>query len=97
MRNVRTVEKLTNKVTFVTCFLLLKYVAQTMKQKLMKIRPLYPQGKNSWYPLDRSLGGSRAVLDAVVKKKILSPLRESNPRTPIVQPVAQKNSLNINN
>jgi hypothetical protein len=33
--------------------------------------------------------GPRAVLDAVVKRKILSPCRESNTRTPIVQPVAQ--------
>jgi hypothetical protein len=32
--------------------------------------------------------GPRAVLDAVVKRKISSPRRESNPRTPIVQPVA---------
>jgi hypothetical protein len=30
--------------------------------------------------------GPRAVLDAVVKRKIPSPHRESNPRTPIVQP-----------
>jgi hypothetical protein len=28
--------------------------------------------------------GPRAVLDAVVKRKIPSPLRESNPRTPII-------------
>jgi hypothetical protein len=34
--------------------------------------------------------GPRAVLDAVVKKKIPSPRRETNPRTPIVQPVAQR-------
>jgi hypothetical protein len=34
--------------------------------------------------------GTRAVLDAVVKRKILSPSRESNPRIPIVQPVAQR-------
>jgi hypothetical protein len=34
--------------------------------------------------------GRRAVLDAVAKRKIPSPLRESNPRTPIVQPVAQR-------
>jgi hypothetical protein len=33
--------------------------------------------------------GSRAVLDAVVKRKIPIPRRESNTRTPIVQPVAQ--------
>jgi hypothetical protein len=32
----------------------------------------------------------RAVVDAVVKRKILSPRRKSNPRTPIVQPVAQR-------
>jgi hypothetical protein len=34
--------------------------------------------------------GRRAVLDAVVKRKIPSPCRESNPRTPIGQPVAQR-------
>jgi hypothetical protein len=33
--------------------------------------------------------GPRAILDAVVKRKIPSSRRESNPRTPIVQPVAQ--------
>jgi hypothetical protein len=33
--------------------------------------------------------GPRAVLDAVVNRKIPSPSRKSNPRTPIVQPVAQ--------
>jgi hypothetical protein len=52
--------------------------------------PLYPQGKSPWYPLNRRLGGLRAVLDAVVKRKIPSPRRESNPRTPIIQPVAQR-------
>jgi hypothetical protein len=34
--------------------------------------------------------GPRAVLDAVVERKIPSPRRESNPRTPIVHPVAQR-------
>jgi hypothetical protein len=34
--------------------------------------------------------GPRAVLDAVVKRKIPSPRRESNPTTPIVQAVAQR-------
>jgi hypothetical protein len=33
--------------------------------------------------------GFRAVLDAMVKRKIPSPRRESNPTTPIVQPIAQ--------
>jgi hypothetical protein len=32
--------------------------------------------------------GPRAVLDAVVKRKIPSPHRESIPRIPIVQPIA---------
>jgi hypothetical protein len=45
-------------------------------------RPLYPQGRSPWYPLDRRLGGRR--------RKIPSPRRESNSRTPIVQPVAQR-------
>jgi hypothetical protein len=44
-------------------------------------------------PRERALGthwiggwvGPRAVLDAVVKRKIPSPRRERNPRTPIVQ------------
>jgi hypothetical protein len=34
--------------------------------------------------------GPRAIMDAVVKRKIPSPRLESNPRTPIVQPVAQR-------
>jgi hypothetical protein len=34
--------------------------------------------------------GPRTVLDAEVKRKIPSPRRESNPLTPIVQPVAQR-------
>jgi hypothetical protein len=34
--------------------------------------------------------GPRAVLDMVVKRKIPSPRRESNPRTPIVQSVGQR-------
>jgi hypothetical protein len=34
--------------------------------------------------------GLRAVLDAAVKRKIPSPRRESNPRIPIVQLIAQR-------
>jgi hypothetical protein len=34
--------------------------------------------------------GPRAVLVAVVKRKIPSPRRESKPRTPVIQPVAQR-------
>jgi hypothetical protein len=39
--------------------------------------PLVPHWIGGWV-------GPRAVLNAVVKRKILSPLRESNPRTPFV-------------
>jgi hypothetical protein len=34
--------------------------------------------------------GSRAILDAMVKRKFPSALRESNLRTPILQLVAQR-------
>jgi hypothetical protein len=37
--------------------------------------------------------GSKAVLDEVVKRKIPSPCWESSPRTPIVQPAADKNKM----
>jgi hypothetical protein len=54
-------------------------------------------------PGTHSIGGwmgLRAGLDTVVKRKIPSPRQESNPRTPIVRPVAQRYtnmaSLNIN-
>jgi hypothetical protein len=43
-------------------------------------------GGGGRYPSDRRL----AVLEAVVKRELPSPRRESNPRTPIVQPVAQR-------
>jgi hypothetical protein len=44
-------------------------------------------------PVTHWIGGwvhPRAVLDAVVKRKVPSSRRESNPRIPIVQPVAQR-------
>jgi hypothetical protein len=50
------------------------------------LRPLYLQDTH-W------IGGwvvPRAVLDAVVKRKIPSSRRKWNPRTPIVHPVAQR-------
>jgi hypothetical protein len=52
-------------------------------------RPLYSKERD---PGTHSVGGSvgpRAVLDAVVKRKIPSSSRESNPRIPTEQPVAQ--------
>jgi hypothetical protein len=53
-------------------------------------RPLYPWER---VPGTHWIGGwvgPRTVLDAVVKRKIPSSRRESNPRTPIFQPVAQR-------
>jgi hypothetical protein len=53
-------------------------------------RPLYPHGKSPWYPLDRRLGGPQSRSGRGGEEKIPSLRRESNPRTPIVQPVAQR-------
>jgi hypothetical protein len=53
------------------------------------LRPLYAQENSPGTHWMGGWVGPRAVLDAMVKRKIPSPLRESNPRTPIVQPVAQ--------
>jgi hypothetical protein len=50
---------------------------------------LHP-GKESGTPWIGGWVGPRAVLDAVVKRKIPNLRRESNPRTPIIQPVAQR-------
>jgi hypothetical protein len=52
---------------------------------------LHPPGKSPRYPLDKRLDQlqSRSE-DGVVKREIPSPRRESNPRTPIVQHVAQR-------
>jgi hypothetical protein len=44
---------------------------------------LYPRGKDPQYPLDRSLGGPRAGLDAGARIKIPCPCRGSN--QPIVR------------
>jgi hypothetical protein len=45
-------------------------------------RPLYPQGKSPWFTSDRRLVGPRAGLNAVAKRKIPNPFRESNPSRP---------------
>jgi hypothetical protein len=45
------------------------------------LRPLYPQEKSPWYPVDRRLGGPRTGVDAVVKRKIPNPFRVSNVRS----------------
>jgi len=40
--------------------------------------------------------GLRAFLDAVVKKKIPSPHRKSNHRTPIFEPVVRESKIRMN-
>jgi hypothetical protein len=46
-----------------------------------------PQGKSTWYPLDRRLGGPQSRSGRDEEKNSQPPPRESNPSTPIVQPV----------
>jgi hypothetical protein len=53
-------------------------------------RPLYPQGESTRYPLDRRLGELQSRSGLGGEEKNFQPLRESNPRTPIVQPIAQR-------
>jgi hypothetical protein len=55
-----------------------------------KLRLLYPWERAPDIHWIGGWVGTRAVLETVVKRKIPSPRRESNPRTPTVQPVAQR-------
>jgi hypothetical protein len=50
----------------------------------------WPQGNSPWYPLDRRLGGPQSRSGRRAEEEDSQPHRESNPRTPIVQPVAQR-------
>jgi hypothetical protein len=54
------------------------------------LRPPYPQGKSSSYPLDRRLGGPQSLSGRGGEEEIPSLRQELNHRTPIVQPVAQR-------
>jgi hypothetical protein len=53
-------------------------------------RPLYPQGKSLWYPLDRRLRGTQNRSGRGGEEKNSQPPPEPDPRTPIVHPVAQR-------
>jgi hypothetical protein len=53
-------------------------------------RPLYPWGRALGTHWIGGWVGTRAVLDAVEKRKTHSPRRESNLRTPIVHPVPSR-------
>jgi hypothetical protein len=51
-------------------------------------QPLYPQGKSSWYPLDRRLGGPQSRSGDGGEEKNSHPVPGLEP--PIIQPVAQR-------
>jgi hypothetical protein len=51
-------------------------------------RPLFPQGKNPSYPLDRRLGGTQSRSGRGGEEKNSQPLQGLEP--PIIQPVAQR-------
>jgi hypothetical protein len=51
-------------------------------------RPLYPQGKNAWYPLDRRLGGPQSRSGRCGEEKIPQPL--PGLKHQIIKPVAQR-------
>jgi hypothetical protein len=51
-------------------------------------RPLYPQGKRPWYPLDRRMGGPQNWSGRGGEEKNSSPLPGLEP--PIIQPIAQR-------
>jgi hypothetical protein len=50
-------------------------------------RPLYPQGKSPWYPLDKKLGGPQSRSGGGGEEKNSQPL--PGLEAPIIQPVAQ--------
>jgi hypothetical protein len=51
-------------------------------------RSLYPQGKSSWYPLDKRLGGPESRSERGGEEKNSQSLPRLEP--PIIQPVAQR-------
>jgi hypothetical protein len=53
-------------------------------------RSLYPQGKSTWYPLDRGLGVLQSRSGNGGEKKNSQPLSGFNPPPPIIHPVAQR-------
>jgi hypothetical protein len=53
-------------------------------------QPIYPQGKSPFYTLDRRLGGPQSRSGRGGEEKNSQPSPGSNPRTPIVHPVAQR-------
>jgi hypothetical protein len=57
------------------------------------LRPLYPQGKNPWYPLNRRLGGTQSRSGHGGVEENSQPLPRLKP--PIFQPVVQRHTTEI--
>jgi hypothetical protein len=55
--------------------------------------PLYPQGKNSWYPMLRRLGGLQKWSKHVGEEKYICPSWESNPSCPTMELTQLKDNL----
>jgi len=51
-------------------------------------RPFHPQGKSTWYPLDRGLGGPQNLSGYGGEERNSQALPALEP--PIIQPVAQR-------
>jgi hypothetical protein len=51
---------------------------------------LPPQGKSTWYPLDRRLGELPERVWTRRRREIPSPRRDSNPDHPIVEPIVSR-------
>jgi hypothetical protein len=56
-------------------------------------RPLYPQGKSPWYPLDRRVGGPQSRSGRGSEQKNSQPLPGNEP--PIIQPLAQRYTTDL--
>jgi hypothetical protein len=56
-------------------------------------RTLYPQGKSTWYPLDRRLGALQSRSGRGGEEKNFHPLLGLEP--PIVQPLAQRYAIEL--
>jgi hypothetical protein len=56
-------------------------------------RPLYPQGKSRWYPLERRLSGTQSRSGRGGEEKNSQPPPGLEP--PIIQPVAQRHTAEL--
>jgi hypothetical protein len=55
---------------------------------------LYPQGKRTWYPLDRRLGWTLQLVWMIWRNEKLWPYQNSNPNPSVVQPTGSRYAEN---